>query len=112
MITTVNGNDTIKTLVSGQYRAHRMGTFWVGDYTAFASAARALQIANSDGADDRQCGFYDGGVNAAEAEHLAAHANVMGLVFGNDNCVTQDDVNRTILAGEPCRLQGGFPVRA
>ena len=107
---TVNGKDTIKTLVNGQYRTHRMAAFWVGDYVTFASAERALQIANSKGADDRQRGFYDGGVNATEAEHMAAHAEHMGLVFGHDNCVTQDDVNRTILAGETCRLQGGFPV--
>lgn len=112
MITTINGKDTIKTLASGQFRTHRMGAFWVGDYIRFADAERALQIANSKSADDRQRGFFDGGVNATEAQHLAAHADVMGLLFGYDNCVTQDDVNRTILAGEPCRLQGGFPVRA
>lgn len=112
MITTINGNDTIKTLASGQYRAHRLGSFWIGDYATFSAAERALQIASSKGADKYQRGFYDGGVNAQEAQHLAAHANVMGLVFGHINCVTQDEVNRTILGGEPCRLQGGFPVRA
>lgn len=112
MITTINGQDTIKTLASGQYRAHRMGAFWIGDYATYASAERALQIANSTGAEDRQRGFYDGGVNVTEEQHMTAHADVMGVVFGHENCVTQDDVNRTILAGEPCRLQGGFPVRA
>ena len=112
MIATINGNNTIKTLASGQYRAHRMASFWVGDYNSFASANRALEIASSKGADDHQRGFYDGGVNATESEHLAAHAKHMGFVFGHENCVTQDDVNRTIMAGEPCRLQGGFPVRA
>ncbi len=112
MIATLNGKDTIKTLVDGKFRAHRMAAFWIGDYTRFADAKRALQIANSKGNDAHQRGFYDGGVNATEAQHLAAHADVMGIVFGHENCVTQDDVNRTILAGEPCRLQGGFPVRA
>lgn len=112
MITTVNGNDTIKTLANGKYRAHRQGAFWIGDYAEYASAERALQIASSAGAEDRQKGFYDGGVNATEADHMAAHTEHMGVMFGHDNCVTQDDVNRTILAGEPCRLQGGFPVRA
>ena len=112
MITTLSGKDTIKTLASGQYRAHRMAAFWVGDYATCASAERALQIANSKGNYASQRGFYDGGVNATEAEHMAAHADVMGVVFGHENCVTQDDVNRTILAGEPCRLQSGFPVRS
>ncbi len=112
MITTVNGKDTIKTLASGQYRAHRMGAFWIGDYVIYASAERALKIANSKGAEESQRGFYDGGVNATEEQHMEAHADVMGVVFGHENCVTQDDVTRTILAGEPCRLQGGFPVRA
>ena len=112
MITTINGKDTIKTLASGQYRAHRLGSFWIGDYADFKSAERALKIANSPGADGGQRGFYDGGVNADEDQHMAAHAEVMGLVFGHENCVTQGDVRRTILAGEPCRLQGGFPVCA
>lgn len=112
MIATINGKDTIRTLASGQYRAHRMAAFWVGDYSTYASAERALQIANSKGNDVGQRGFYDGGVNATDEQHMQAHAEVMGVVFGHDNCVTQDDVNRTILAGEPCRLQGGFPVRA
>lgn len=112
MITTVTGGDTIKTLASGQYRAHRMGALWIGDYANFSSATRALQIANSEGADDRQRGFYDGGVYATEQQHMTAHEQVMGVFFGHENCVTQDDVNRTILGGEPCRLQGGFPVRA
>ena len=112
MITTVNSNDTIKTLASGQYRAHRMGAFWIGDYATYASAERALKIANSKGATESQRGFYDGGVHGTEAQHLAAHEEVMGVVFGHENCVTQDDVNRTIIGGEPCRLQGGFPVRA
>lgn len=112
MITTINGSDTIKTLASGQYRAHRMASFWIGDYADYKSAERALQIASSKGAEDSQRGFYDGGVNATEEQHMTAHTNVMGVVFGHENCVTQDDVNRTILAGEPCRLQGGFLVRA
>lgn len=112
MIATINGKDTIRSLASGQYRAHRMAAFWVGDYSTYASAERALQIANSKGNDVGQRGFYDGGVNATEEQHMQAHADVMGVVFGHVNCVTQDDVNRTILAGEPCRLQGGFPVRA
>jgi hypothetical protein len=112
MFITINGKDTIKTLASGQYRAHRLGTFWIGDYATFASANRALQIANSKGNMEHQRGFYDGGVNAIEEQHAAAHLEVMGLVFGHCNCVTEDDVARTILAGEPCRLQGCLPVRA
>jgi hypothetical protein len=112
MITTINGKDTIKTLASGQYRAHRMAAFWIGDYDTYASAERALQIANSKGSHAHQRGFYDGGVNASDDQHMAAHTAVMGVVFGHDNCVTQDDVNCTIIGGEPCRLQGGFPVRA
>jgi hypothetical protein len=111
MIATLNGRDTIKTLGNGQYRAHRLATFWVGDYSRFADAERALQIANSMGSDAHQRGFYDGGVNATEAQHLAAYADVMGVVLARENPVTQDDVNRTILVGEPCRLQGGMPVR-
>lgn len=112
MITTINGKDTIKVLASGQYRAHRMASFWIGDYATFADAKRALEIANSKGCSKTQRGFYDGGVNATDEQHLLAHAEVMGVVFGHDNCVTDDDVRRTILAGEPYRLQGGFPVRA
>ena len=112
MITTINGKDTIKTLASGQYRAHRAGYLWIGDYATYGSAERAIEIANSPGAEPRQRGFYDGGVNGTEDQHMAAHAEAQGGVFGHENCVTQDDLYRTILAGEPCRLQGGFPVRA
>jgi hypothetical protein len=110
MIVTLNGKDTVKTLAVGKFRAHRLASFWIGDYTTFSDAARALQIANFS-SDTNKHGFYDGGVNATEAQHLAAHADVMGIVFGHENCVTQDDVDRTILPGEPCSLQGGFPVR-
>lgn len=106
MIATI-GRDTIKTLANGEYRAHRMATFWVGDYTSYADAARALQIANSPGRDARQAGKYDGGVYATEDQHFAA----VDTIFGPENCVTEDDVRRTILAGEAFRLQGGFPVR-
>jgi hypothetical protein len=111
MITTINGKDTIKILRSGDYRTHRKGVFWIGDYASFKHAERALQISNSSGSSERQHGFYDGGVHANEATHLAAHNEVMGLIFGHDNCVTQDDIDRTIIAGESCKLQGGFPVR-
>lgn len=107
MIATI-GRDTIKTLADGGYRAHRMATFWVGDYASYADAARALQIANSPSRDARQAGKYDGGVYATEDQHHAA----VDTIFGPENCVTDDDVRRTIIGGETFRLQGGFPVRA
>jgi hypothetical protein len=111
MIATVNGRDTIKSLASGRFRAHRAASFWIGDYSDFASAKRAIEIANSKGADDAQRGFYDGGVDASEDQHMEAHAEKMGTLFGHLNCVTQDDVNRTIIAGEPYALRGGVIVR-
>ncbi|MEW6729625.1 MAG: hypothetical protein AB1332_09820 [Pseudomonadota bacterium] len=113
MITTI-GNDTIKTLASGQFRCHRKAAFWIGDYPTYAQAARALQIANSEGASDTQRGFYDGGVHASDEAHLAAvEAHFAGDLFGPSNPVTLDDVARTILAGEPMTLIAGlFPVKA
>lgn len=108
MIATINGKDTVKTLATGQYRAHRMAAFWIGDYATFADAERALQIANSTFAEVDQRGVYDGGVHATEAAHVDAVENIFGVY----NRVSVDDVRRTILAGESCRLQCGFPVRA
>lgn len=107
MIATI-GRDTIKTLANGNYRAHRVATFWVGDYGSYTDASRALQIANSPGRDAIQAGKYDGGVYATEDQHLAA----VDTIFGQENCVTEDDVRRTIIGGEMFRLQGGVPVRA
>jgi hypothetical protein len=108
MITTLNGVDTIKTVSSGKYRAHRQAAFWIGDYATYADAQRALQIANSDGATDSQRGIYDGGVNADEQTHLAAVTDM----FGAENRVTDDHVRRTILPGESYNIVAGFPVRA
>lgn len=107
MITTINGNDTIKTMPANKFRVHRDAAFWVGDYGTIVSAKRALEIANSKGADNRQRGTYDGGVNANEETHLAA----VTTIFGPENCVTEDDIGRTILPGETYKIVAGFPVR-
>jgi hypothetical protein len=109
MITTINGVDTITTLPNGQFRAHRQAAWWIGDYTSFADAERALQIANHPAADANQRGIYDGGAGADEQTHLAAVTNEL---FGAENCVTEDAVRRTILPGEAIKLVGGWPVRA
>jgi len=108
MIATINGKDTIKTLLGGMYRVHRKGVWWVGDYRSHADALRALKIASSLGALDQQCGIYDGGVNGSEQQHIDACTSIFGVV----NCVTDDDIARTILPGESYKLQGGMPVRA
>jgi len=107
MIATINGKDTVKTLINGAARAHRKGVWWVGDYRSHADAARALKIASSPGALDRQRGIYDGGINGTEQQHIDACMSIFGIV----NCVTDDDIARTILPGEPYKLQGGLPVR-
>lgn len=102
------GNDTIKTLTNGHYRAHRLSNFWIGDYANFADAKRALQIANSRGATNYQRGVYDGGFFAEEATHIKA----VETIFGVENRVTDDDVRRTILPGEPCIMLGGLiPIK-
>jgi hypothetical protein len=100
--------DTVKTLSSGMYRAHREGVWWVGDYRNHADAERALKIASSPGALNQQRGIYDGGVNSSEQQHINACTSIFGIV----NCVTEDDIARTILPGEPYKFQGGMPVRA
>jgi len=104
---TWSAKNTIKTLINDTYRAHRNGVWWVGDYRSPADAARALKIASSPGALDRQRGIYDGGVDSTEQQHIDACTSIFGL----ENCVTDDDIARTILPGEPYKLQGGLPVR-
>ena len=109
MITTLNSKDSIKTLTNGQFRAHRKAAWWVGDYATYADAERALQIANSPGAHANQRGIYDGGDNAAEAQHDdAINAHFAGDAFGVTQPVSIDDVRRTIIAGESCYLIGGM----
>lgn len=106
MITTIK-TDTIKTIKGGKFRAHRQATFWIGDYASMADAKRALQIANSNGATERQRGIYDGGVNADEATHFAA----VDTIFGPESMVDDGDIAGTILPGEKYNVMGGFPVR-
>lgn len=107
MLTTINGIDTIKSLANGKFRAYRQSMFWIGDYSTFADAKRALQIANSPGARDSQRGIYDGGPRVSEDDHLKAITDL----FGTENCVTEDHIRRTILAGETYKIVAGFPVR-
>lgn len=113
MIATLNGTDTIKTMSNGQHRAHRMGGYWIGDYPTYANAERALQIANSQGATADQRGVYDGGCNAAEADHMTAIISAgYDMLFGEQpQPVDMDTVRRCILAGEPIKLVGGMPVK-
>ena len=111
MLTTLNAGDTIRTLGTGQYRAHRMGSHWIGDFATYAKAARALKIANSAGAYPVQRGFWDGGCLADEKQHAAAvKAHFAGDPFGPSNPVTDEDVRRTILPGEAFGSLGGWPV--
>lgn len=111
MIASLNSRDTIKTISANKFRSHRLGVFWIGDYCNYADAKRALQIANSPGADQEQKGFYDGGVKGTYEKHMTEHRKFFGEMWGHCNCVTQDAVNRTILAGEFYWLQGGFPIK-
>ena len=108
---TLNGNDTIHTLRSGKFRAARKSIYWIGDYSTFADAKRALQIANSPGSADTQRGIYIAGHNEqTQNKHIAAH--FANDPFGVCNPVSDDAVRRTILAGEPVTLIGGLiPVR-
>jgi len=108
MITT-KGADTITTLSNGKHRAHRLGLYWVGDYSAHGIAERAIRIASSPNAPSDHRGVYDGGVRTSEpvrTQHLKATVHA---VFG-DQPLSEDTVRRTILAGEPCKLVGGWPV--
>lgn len=113
MITTLNGVDTIKTCAKSVYRAHRMATWWIGDFATYSDAERALQIANSAGATTKQRGIYDGGVNASDDDHDAALAAYFdGDLFGIEQPVSTDDVRRTILPGERYTALGGLiPAR-
>lgn len=108
MTTTINSTDAITSLASGKFRAHRQAVFWVGDYTSVATAKRALEIANSKGALPRQRGTYDGGPNVSERDHLAS----VRSMFGIKNRVSEDEVARTVLAGEIYKTVNGIPTRA
>jgi hypothetical protein len=65
------GRDTIKSLESGRFRAHRLGCWWVGDANTMEEAKCALDASNSDAAKGLDRGIYDGGAWASEDEHNA-----------------------------------------
>jgi hypothetical protein len=112
MITHIK-NDTIKCLPNGKYRAHRSAAWWIGDYARYTDAVRALEIANHPMASDRQRGIYDGGINATEQQHVDACSTPYSAMFGDiENCITDDDIRRTILPGEPVKMVNGWPCKS
>jgi len=108
MITHLNGTDTITTLPNGYHRAHHAGAWWLGDYTTYEVARRALKI-YAHPSWDGGAGVYDGGAGADEATHQML-IGAKSTLFGPPEPVSEDDARRTILPGERCRLVGGWPV--